>query len=239
MFEDSTFDSTGKIRTRSRGWMMAAFALNSSILLALIIFPLIYPEALPSQAIAFLMAVPPPPVSIAPTPARAIAHPAAASSVLMPNPMAAPRQADPLISIAKSPQQPAMPSSIGGLDLGGATLGGTGSLPIPTTEPPVVRPAAPSTMRISSGVAASIAVYKATPLYPIIAKTAGVQGTVVLAATISKAGTVDDLRVVSGPPMLQLAALNAVRQWRYKPYLLNGEPVAVETTVNVIFTLQR
>ena len=59
----------------------------------------------------------------------------------------------------------------------------------------------------------------------------------VLQATISKQGTIEDLRVISGPAMLQQAAMDAVRQWRYRPYLLNNEPVEVETTVNVIFTL--
>jgi protein TonB len=78
---------------------------------------------------------------------------------------------------------------------------------------------------------------KTTPTYPPIAKAARVQGTVVLQATISKQGTIEDLRVISGPAMLQQAALDAVRQWRYRPYLLNNEPVEVETTVNVIFTL--
>ena len=58
-----------------------------------------------------------------------------------------------------------------------------------------------------------------------------------LQATISKAGTIENLRVLSGPPMLQQAAMEAVKTWRYRPYLLNGEPVEVETQVNVIFTL--
>jgi protein TonB len=75
------------------------------------------------------------------------------------------------------------------------------------------------------------------PVYPAIAKAARVQGTVVLEATISKTGAITGLRVVSGPAMLQQAALDAVKTWRYKPYLLNNEPVDVETTINVIFTL--
>jgi protein TonB len=75
------------------------------------------------------------------------------------------------------------------------------------------------------------------PQYPAIAKAARIQGTVVLQATISKSGSIQNLRVISGPPMLQQAALEAVRSWRYKPYLLNGDPVEVETTVNVVFNL--
>jgi protein TonB len=78
---------------------------------------------------------------------------------------------------------------------------------------------------------------KTMPQYPAIAKAARIQGTVKLEATISKNGTIENLRVLSGPPMLQQAALDAVRQWRYKPYQLNGEPTEVETTVDVNFTL--
>jgi protein TonB len=80
---------------------------------------------------------------------------------------------------------------------------------------------------------------KTVPSYPSIARAAGVQGTVNLQATISKLGTIENLRVVSGPPMLQQAALDAVKSWRYKPYLLDGEPTEVETTVSVIFSLGR
>jgi protein TonB len=78
---------------------------------------------------------------------------------------------------------------------------------------------------------------KVIPQYPAIAKAARIQGIVVLQAAISNAGTIENLRVISGPPMLRQAALDAVRIWRYKPYLLNGEPVEVETTVNVVFNL--
>ena len=80
---------------------------------------------------------------------------------------------------------------------------------------------------------------KFVPAYPAIAKAAGVQGIVVLQATISQTGTIENLRVVSGPAMLQQAAMDAVKTWRYRPYLLNGEPVEVETTVNVVFAMDR
>jgi protein TonB len=237
MFEDSTFESTGRIRTRSRGWMIAALALNSSIVLALILVPLIYPEALPRQAIAFLMAVPPPPASPPPV-VREAAHPSPETSSALPDPLAAPRRIPPSIFIADKPE-PAPSDPIGSLGADTGVPGGMGST-FPSEPAPRVVHAAPSgPVRISSGVAASIAIYKVLPPYPAIAKAAGVQGTVVLAATISKSGAIEDLRVVGGPAMLRQAALDAVSQWRYRPYLLNGEPVAVETTVNVVFNLQR
>jgi periplasmic protein TonB len=75
------------------------------------------------------------------------------------------------------------------------------------------------------------------PVYPPLARTARIQGPVVLAAVISKAGAIENLRVLSGPPMLVKAALDAVSEWRYRPYILNNEPVEVETQITVNFTL--
>ncbi|MGA2572010.1 MAG: energy transducer TonB [Terracidiphilus sp.] len=95
----------------------------------------------------------------------------------------------------------------------------------------------PEKVSISAGVSAGLLLQKTEPIYPPIAKAARVSGTVVLQATISAAGTVEDLHVVSGPALLQQAALDAVKDWRYRPYLLSNQPVEVETTVYVIFTL--
>jgi protein TonB len=75
------------------------------------------------------------------------------------------------------------------------------------------------------------------PVYPPLARTARIQGPVVLVALISKAGTIEDLHAISGPPMLVRAAVEAVSQWRYRPYILNSEPVEVETQITVNFLL--
>jgi protein TonB len=80
-------------------------------------------------------------------------------------------------------------------------------------------------------------IYKVIPTYPMVAQASRTSGTVILQATISRTGTIENLRVVSGPALLQQAAREAVKQWRYKPYMLNGQAVEVETTVNVQFTL--
>jgi TonB family protein len=93
-------------------------------------------------------------------------------------------------------------------------------------------------VHISSGVAEGLLVKQVPPDYPPIARAARVQGTVVLQAIISKDGHITNLHVISGPAMLQQAALDAVKQWTYKPYLLYGQSVEVQTTVNVIFTLR-
>jgi periplasmic protein TonB len=119
----------------------------------------------------------------------------------------------------------------------GAPGGVIGGLFGNATPKPVVKAETPKKINISQGVAAGNLISSPKPLYPPIAKAARQSGTVVLQAMISKGGTIENLRVISGNAMLQQAALDAVRQWRYKPYLLNGEPVEVETTVNVVFNL--
>jgi protein TonB len=75
------------------------------------------------------------------------------------------------------------------------------------------------------------------PVYPPIARTARIQGPVILVAVISKAGTIENLRALSGHPMLVPAAVDAVSQWRYRPYILNNEPIEVETQITVNFLL--
>ena len=102
---------------------------------------------------------------------------------------------------------------------------------------PVIKVVPSKPVAISSGVAAGMLIQKTPTLYPPIAKSARVSGTVELHATISKNGTIKDLQVLSGPAMLRQAAVDAVRNWRYKPYRLNNEPTEVETTISVIFTL--
>jgi protein TonB len=80
-------------------------------------------------------------------------------------------------------------------------------------------------------------VRKVVPAYPPLARSARIQGTVVLQAMISRQGTIENLRLLSGHPMLAPAAIDAVRQWRYRPYILNNEPVEVETQITVNFSL--
>jgi TonB family protein len=106
-----------------------------------------------------------------------------------------------------------------------------------TSADAATNPALPRKIDISFGVAQGLLLQKVPVVYPPIAKAMGLQGTVVLRAVISKDGTIKNLRVVSGSPMLQQSAIDAVRQWQYRPYLLMGSPVEVETTVNVVFSL--
>jgi protein TonB len=105
--------------------------------------------------------------------------------------------------------------------------------------PPVVQRTTPmptGAIQVSSGTMAGSLISRPDPVYPPVAKAAHIQGAVILHAIITKTGDVEDLQAVSGPPMLQGAAMDAVRRWKYKPYLLNGEPTMVDTTITVNFT---
>jgi TonB family protein len=104
-------------------------------------------------------------------------------------------------------------------------------------KPVIVKVDPPKKVTIAGGVMAGKIIKKVQPVYPLLAKDEGITGTVVLQATIGKDGRIENLRVISGPLMLQEAAMDAVKDWIYSPTLLAGEPVAVETTINVIFTL--
>ena len=113
----------------------------------------------------------------------------------------------------------------------GGILGGTGG------GPPPPKPEGPKRVRISQGVQEAKLINQVKPVYPPLARQARIQGVVKLRAIISKEGTIQQLEVVAGPPLLIQAAVDAVRQWRYKPTLLSDEPVEVETFIDVIFSL--
>ena len=111
----------------------------------------------------------------------------------------------------------------------------------PTTgvaaHPVIVRslPVIQQPVRVSAGTVAGLLIGGTAPVYPPVARAAKVQGTVILHAIISKQGTIEKVVVVSGPPLLIQAAVDAVSSWRYRPYMMNGEPVEVDTTINVNF----
>jgi protein TonB len=113
----------------------------------------------------------------------------------------------------------------------GGVMGGIGTAPAPVVK--IAPPKGPQ--RVSSGVMQGAKLSGANPVYPPIARAAHVSGAVVLHAIISKEGTIKNLSVISGPEMLRTAATEAVQNWRYKPYLLNGEPTEVDTQITVNF----
>jgi protein TonB len=101
----------------------------------------------------------------------------------------------------------------------------------------VDRVAPPTRIKVSDGVTAGLLVYKVQPSYPPLARQARISGEVVLQAVIGKDGAIRNLRTISGHPMLIPSAIEAVRQWRYRPYLLNGDSVEVDTQIHINFTL--
>jgi periplasmic protein TonB len=141
--------------------------------------------------------------------------------------------------IVSAPGDAAPPSSIIGIP-GGDPTGVPGAFLIGSAAPAVTvahTPAPKHPVTISSGVAAGQLIRPIRPIYPAIAQAARIQGTVVIEATISRAGTIENLQVTDGPPMLRQAAIDAVAAARYRPFLLNGEPVEVQTSIHVIFSL--
>jgi protein TonB len=238
MFEDSTFESTGRIRTRSRQWMIAAFTFNGSIVMALILIPLVHPAALPTQSLPILMEAPVPPAAPdEPTPQPAHASPGGSS--FTPVSLMPPRLVPTGIPTDDGPEPPAPGRDFTGFgDNVGVPFGmGTGTSN--QHGAPIVTLAPKGPVRLPSKMVEGLLIRKTIPVYPSIGIAIHAQGTVVLQATISKTGTIENLRVISGPPLLQQAAIDAVKTWQYKPYLLNDQPVEVETTVNVVFTLNR
>ena len=244
MFEDSLVESSGKLKTK-RGWTTSlSFIIQIALLGVLVLIPLIYTEALPKQAMAtFLVAPPPPPPP--PPPPQPIQQVKVQKVVseIENNALRTPTKIPDKIKMVKEedtpPPQQNFAGVVGGVSSGapggqiGGVIGGiVGSAPVA-----VPKVAAPQKVRISSGVMQGQLLNKVTPQYPQIAKAARISGKVVLAATISKNGTIEGLHVVSGHPMLVNAAMDAVKQWRYKPYILNGEPVEVETTIEVNFNM--
>ncbi len=239
MFEDALMESSNRIKTRSRYWSFFAVFINCGVLVALIIWPLLHPDALPVQIMAALLVAPSPP-SPAPLP-QAPQPRLQARSELLDNQIHAPSKIPKDIKLDKevAPSPLSMIGVIGAEGMADGTRGGSLNDLFSRlgTGPAVVKPSTPRTLSISSGLMAGNLLDRTVPQYPAIARAARIQGTVVLQATIAKDGTIQNLRVINGPPMLQQAAFDAVRSWRYKPYLLNGEPVEVETTINVVFNL--
>jgi periplasmic protein TonB len=126
-----------------------------------------------------------------------------------------------------------VPGAVGGDPNGLRGLFENGARPILPTAPPLTAVHPLRLSRMSEGDL----IRKVQPAYPALARSARVQGIVVLQAMISKQGTIENLRILTGHPMLAPAAVEAVRQWRYRPYILNGEPVEVETQITVNFAL--
>src|SRR3954470_6345600 len=209
MFEDSTFESTGRIRTRSRGWMMAAFLFNGSILLALVLIPLIYPEALPRQMMSVLIEAPKAPAVQTEKPKPVTVKRSRDLSELENGRIVAPPIIPSTIRYIASAEPPIGDKSASISDLGQGGPAIPGEIFQGHSQPAVVhQPAGP--VHLTSIMSEGLLLQKTLPVYPVIAKATRTEGMVVLQATISKIGTIENLHVISGHPMLQKSAIDAV-----------------------------
>lgn len=242
MFEDCLLESGGKLKTKRLWTTMFSAFLQAFLIGIMILVPLIYTEALPKQQLmTFLVAPPPPPPP--PPPAAAVQVVKIVQTDIEEGRLRTPAKIPQKVAMIKEEEAPPPVSSMGGVMGGvpggvpGGQMGGVLGGILSSTPMAAPKLATPQRVRVSQGVSEGLLVTKVTPPYPPMAKMARVQGSVVLQAVISKRGNIENLRVVSGHPMLVQSALDAVKQWRYRPYLLNGEPVEVETQITVNFSL--
>ena len=239
MFEESLLESAHLIRTQSRWPAFASFALQAAIAATIILIPILHPEVAPLRAKLLELTAPPPPTPPPPPPQRVHVDSSAASTSATPPPMEAAITQGPRIERTLNPNGfTDTPPPIGA----GMNMGNNAPSLIPgnssTGAGPnivVTKPAPPG--RVSLGVNPGILLAPIQPIYPPIAKAAHQEGTVIVHAIISKTGRIESANAVSGPVMLQSAALDAIRVARYRPYLLDGLPTEVDTTFSVNFRL--
>jgi periplasmic protein TonB len=226
------------------------------LIVVAVILPMIYFDVLPAaQLTSFLVAPPPPPP---PPPPPAAAPPKVVKVIprqFDAGRLQAPKAIPKDIAIIKEDELPPPSAGVGGViggmagGIGGGAMGGVlggiiGAVPTAAPPPPPPPPkketkAAPQRIRVGGNVQAANLVSQQRPVYPPLAKQARISGTVELSAIIGRDGRVQDLKVVKGHPLLVQAALDAVKNWVYRPTLLNGEPVEVSTTIDVNFTLSQ
>ncbi len=241
MFEDSLLESANRFKTRRGRTTVLSAALQLTILGTLVLLPLIYTDALPRVQMLGTLLPPPPSAARAPSApphrgSRPVISEVHDGRLRLPTSMPV---------HARVIEDPAPPDAGGCGDSCMGVPGGTGpelaknpllnGVLSPTTPPP----ARPTTERIivSRGVTEGHLLRRVQPEYPPLARQARIEGDVLLRAVIGRDGSIQALSVVSGHPFLARAALEAVQQWRYQPFLLSGRAVEVDSEVLVRFRL--
>jgi periplasmic protein TonB len=241
MFEGSLVESRRMVVSGRQRWTaLGSLTFQLAVAGLLLAIPLVRPQVLPPFSVAPRLELPAPMRPPAPVvQARTAAASATAMSMAAGPQMAATQRF--VFPIIGAPEYETVPAVEGNLRMGtGGTgmpgdLGAIGTGPGPNVT--VVRARETGPVAVSGGVTAGMLLAPIQPVYPAIARAAGVHGTVVMEAVISKSGRIESLRAVSGPDMLRGAALTAVQAARYRPYLLSGVPTEVQTTITVVFTL--
>ena len=240
MFAESMIETSWAQRTRRSWTTLTSFGLQAAVIGLLLLIPILQTAGVP------LGHTLPTPISWgAPPPARppirehvTVVNQSNLADNKLITPPSIPRHVA-MISETVAPPQVSYNSGPG---VEGGT--GTGSADgilnsIGTTRPAVLMPTPPPATRTfrTSNILEGSLIRRVQPIYPPLARTARIQGSVLLAAVISKDGTMQHVQAISGHPMLIQAAVAAVSQWRYRPYILNGEPIEVDTQITVNFIL--
>jgi protein TonB len=242
MFVDSVSDVPWTDRSRRGYATLISFTLESLVVGGLLLMPILYVQGLPHAQWVGALVLPAPPPAPPPTGMRAQPARPSASELTSDGRIIVPSEIPDHVAQITDASAPA-PVDISQLGVQGGTgdrmtrstvFGSTGS-ELSTIVPPPPQVAA-KPLRISQVMEGYI-IHRVQPEYPSLARQVHIQGSVVLRALISREGKIENLQVISGHPMLAPAAIEAVRQWRYRPYYLNNEPVEVETQVTVNFTL--
>ena len=236
MFESMLESSVAK-RKRQNPWAyFISISLQTVLLGALVLVGLIQTEALPeSMRLTFLTAPPPPPP---PPPSAKPIQRMVRRKVLqiqagkLRAPKAIPKKVAVIDDEDLGGVAFGVPGGVPGGQIGGVMGGVLGGIPSFAPPPPPQKP-----IRVSSGVQGAKVIRKINPTYPPIARQARIQGVVRLEAIIAKDGSIQNLGVIQGHPLLVQSALQAVKRWRYAPTLLNDQPVEVITYIDVIFKL--
>ncbi len=239
MFEDSLVESGNRLKTRQGATTSVVFLVEAIFVGVLVLIPLIFTEALPKGQLTSFLVAPPPPPPPPPPPAAPVKVVKVQTEVIN-GALRTPTKIPDKVKMVQEDETPPTNAGVaGGVPGGvpGGQMGGVIGGIISSTPVSVPKIATPQRVRVSSGVIAGQGLSQPQPTYPPLAKQARISGKVILHALISKEGTIEGLTLVSGHPMLAPSAIEAVKRWKYRPYLLNGEPVQVDTTIEVNFNL--
>jgi protein TonB len=244
MFE--TIAQSSRVSARRRVLaVLTSMAAHTAAILVLVVAPLLLVDAFPASVLLTFLVAPPPPAPVPPIPSgdgvlKAGGKPSRIQRVDFTTPTTVPKTIpapeDDLGSIG--PVSVGVGAGVSAVGPGtiGPSLIAADARPVPLPPPP--RPVKRPPERVSTGVQESKLVHRVDPVYPELARRARVSGVVILEVTVDEEGNVADIRVLRGHPLLDEEAVRAVRQWKYSPTLLNGEPVPVIATVTVIFSLR-
>ena len=246
LFADSLLDAGEQEQKRRKFAAMISFTVQCMVIGVLIVVPLMFTDVLPKQQLLTYLLAPPPPPPPPPAPQAVAKVVKQVESELLNGQLRTPSRIPEKVQMIREEAAPppvltggvvgGVAGGIPGGQLGGI-IGGIVSQTSSLASVPKLAVVQPKRIRISQGVTRGQLLRKLEPSYPLLARQARVQGEVILKAIITREGDIKELELVSGHPMLAPAAIAAVREWHYRPFLLNGEPIEVETTVTVTFTL--